>query len=233
MVVDKVADMEVATISNGVATITNEPAVGLLWNLNPDWKFPSYSSLMFRYKLQRKSCKYDFSRQKCYNFVFLQKVLFLLLNKENTALWQDLLLSFAVWMKTRKPHFDCPSFWLLIFQHFQRIFSNAFYLFLFAPVCHMPFDISGIEFGSTKRTLFSRWQWGKGHTHWLHYCLQFKTKYLKIYVQIFLFLWVFGFGLGFLGCRIGVRQRGNTCSALMRQCRWQQTINFHQLNLKG
>ena len=36
MVVDKVADMEVATISNGVATITNEPAVGLLWNLNPD-----------------------------------------------------------------------------------------------------------------------------------------------------------------------------------------------------
>ena len=88
MVVDKVADMEVATISNGVATITNEPAVGLLWNLNPDWKFPSYSSLMFRYKLQRKSCKYDFSRQKCYNFVFLQKVLFLLLNKENTALWQ-------------------------------------------------------------------------------------------------------------------------------------------------
>ena len=34
---------------------------------------------------------------------------------------------FTRWMKTRKPHFDCPSFWLLIF-HFQRIFSNAFYL---------------------------------------------------------------------------------------------------------
>ena len=105
-------------------------------------------------------------------------------------------------MKTRKPHFDCPSFWLLIFQHFQRIFSNAFYLCLFAPVCHMPFDISGIEFGSTKRTLFSRWQWGKGHTHWLYYCLQCKTKYMKIYVQIFLFLWVFAswiwFGVAWL-----------------------------------
>ena len=36
MVVDKVADMEVATISNGIATISNEPAVGLLCNLNPD-----------------------------------------------------------------------------------------------------------------------------------------------------------------------------------------------------
>ena len=55
-----------------------------------------------------------------------------------------------------------------------------------------------------------------------------------------------GFGLGLLGCRVGVQQRcmparhmqktvqrDNTCSALMRQCRWQQTINFHQLNLKG
>ena len=103
-------------------------------------------------------------QRSCLSFVFLSaKSTSSNPHLQLQALLQDLLLSFAVWMKTRKPHFDCPSFWLLIFQHFQRIFSNAFYLFLFAPVCHMPSDVSGIEFRSTKWTLFSRGQWGKCH----------------------------------------------------------------------
>ena len=97
------------------------------------------------------------------------------------------------------------TFWLpfLLALNFSNT-SNAFFPMhstFFAPVCHM-FDISGIEFGSTKRTPFSQWQWGKGHTHWLHKCLQCKTKYLKIYVQISLFLWVFAswiwFGVAWL-----------------------------------
>ena len=115
------------------------------------------------------------------------------------------------------------TFWLpfLLALNFSNtsnaFFSNAFYLCLVAPVCYMPFDITGIEFGSTKRTLFSRWQWGKGHTHWLHYCLQCKTKYLKIYVQIFLFLWVFvswiWFGVAWLPCWGSAVLHG-TCSKL-------------------
>ena len=56
---------------------------------------------------------------------------------------------------------------------------------LFAPVGHMPFDIAGVEFGSTKGTLFSWWQWGKGHTRWLHYYLQCKPHIWKFIYQSF------------------------------------------------
>ena len=100
---------------------------------------------------------------------------------------------------------------------------QCIYFCLFAPVGHMPFDIAGIGFGSTK-----------GHpslddNEAKAILVNYTTvSNAKLNIWQFMYKSFFsceflshGFGLGLLGCRVGVQQR---CTAHAANCAARQYL---------
>ena len=125
-------------------------------------------------------------------------------------------------MKTRKPHFDCPSFWLLIFQTLPTHFFQCILPLLVCTCLSHAFWYHWYRVRIHKKdTLLSMTMRQRPYSLLIDYTT---VSNAKLNIWKFMYKYLFsceflphGFGLGLLGCRIRSAALHHSANCAARQ----------------